>query len=441
MLRSFIQYFLFSGLLLSAVSLCAQRTDTLPPHTAADSSHHLPLVSADSTEDAMDSTENTDTTDAVLRITNLSPYITLHVDSTLQYRLELNHPGKFFWYLRNAPVGLRIDKNNGTLRFKADKNFFLSGQLIYDKPYPVVLGVQNSKERIDTSFTILFYNTEIIPSRIKPSVSSQLQVDEGDTVSFRLQCENGSFPIEHINFFANRPLKNVKAVQECGDEFFWVAPYDFVKPTDSGKVQILTVNFVGVNRFQVHDTATVRIIVRDALNYPQILAEWQTVATNITKYLLRLKYTFIMLDKKVKNGRGTRTSFDITSSSTALTGTILSSSADPGTQHTGQILPAVGLSLVPIKEAVSPQRTIEQNQASMVRSAIKRLEFMVQDNRPVGEKDPDIVTKTGRLRDELKQSELQLVDVPIELSGNMSEEELNRYFNNPRVQKKYRLKP
>ena len=58
----------------------------------------------------------------------------------------------------------------------------------------------------------------------------------------------------------------------------------------------------------------------------------------------------------------------------------------------------------------------------------------------VGDKDPDIAQKTAKLREELKQVQIQLIDVPIELSNNLTEEELNQYFNSPKVNKKYRLK-
>jgi hypothetical protein len=57
----------------------------------------------------------------------------------------------------------------------------------------------------------------------------------------------------------------------------------------------------------------------------------------------------------------------------------------------------------------------------------------------IGERDPDIVKKTTKLREELKQTQIQLIDVPIEFTNNLSEEELNRYFNSPKVNKKYRL--
>ena len=58
----------------------------------------------------------------------------------------------------------------------------------------------------------------------------------------------------------------------------------------------------------------------------------------------------------------------------------------------------------------------------------------------VGDKDQDIAQKTTKLREELKQVQIQLIDVPIELTNNLTEEELNQYFNSPKVNKKYRLK-
>ncbi|HTL09289.1 MAG TPA: hypothetical protein VL307_13560 [Chitinophagaceae bacterium] len=379
-----------------------------------------------------------------LRITNLNPYFTIHSDSTLTYNLEINkEESKYYWFLRNSPVGLRINKDDGMLTFKAEKSFFLSGKLKYDVEYKVNIGVQNlsdPKERVDTFFTMVFYNTDIIASRVKPSVSSTLIVDEGDTVSFKVQCENGSFPIENITFFANRPLKNFTLVKKCDDDFTWMPPFDFVKESDSAKIKILVLNFVGVNKFQVRDTATVRIVVRDALNYPLAEEDYRLAVKNVNTYVLQLKYTFLQLDKRVKSTKNARTTFDITGSTTALTGSILASSSNSSTQKTGQILPSVGISLVPIKEAIAPQKVFDQNQASLVRGSIKRLEYMVRDNALVGERDPDLVKKTAKLKDELKQTQIQLIDVPLELANNMTEEELNEYFNSPKVNRKYRLK-
>ena len=64
---------------------------------------------------------------------------------------------------------------------------------------------------------------------------------------------------------------------------------------------------------------------------------------------------------------------------------------------------------------------------------------MLQDNSLVGERDPDIARKTAKLKEELKQTQIQLIDIPLEFANNMTEEELNQYFNSPRVNKKYKL--
>ena len=281
-------------------------------------------------------------TDTVLRIKNLNPYFSIHVDSSLSYNLEINRDEtKYYWYLRNSPVGLKINKDNGILTFKADKSYFLSGKLKYDNEYKVTMGVQNldnPSDHIDTFFSIQFYNTEIIQSRIKPSVTSVLTVDEGDTVSFRIQCENGNFPIENITFFANTPLKNYTLVRKCDDDFVWTPPFDFVKDTDPGKERIVNLSFVGANRFMIKDTATVKIIVRDALNYPLAVQEYQLQAKNVNTYILQLKYAFLQLDKNVKKTKTTRTTFDVTGSTSALSGTVMTSSASEGTVKAGKIM-------------------------------------------------------------------------------------------------------
>ena len=84
----------------------------------------------------VDSVQQFQRVDTVLRIMNLNPFFSLHVDSSLQYQLQINkNPDNYFWYLKNAPVGLRIGKDNGLITFKADKAYFLSGRLKYDIPY------------------------------------------------------------------------------------------------------------------------------------------------------------------------------------------------------------------------------------------------------------------------------------------------------------------
>jgi len=382
--------------------------------------------------------------DSVLRIRNLNPFFTLHVDSTLSYKFEINkRPDQYFWFLKNSPVGLKINKDNGVLTFKAEKSYFLSGKLKYDYNYKVNIGVQNLNfpvERVDTSFTLVFFTTEIVPSHVKPTVSSVLYIEEGDTVSFKVECETGSFPIESINFFSNIPLRNCSVVQKCDDDFTWSPSYDFVKESDSAKQRMLLLSFVGINKFFNKDTAVVKIYVKDALDYPLALNEFNFTVKRFSKYILQLKYAFVVLDQQLKHTKNTRSTFDIGTATTALGGTALATSSETGTQNVGKVLPSVGVTLVPVKETVAPTPTAEQNSASTIRAAVKRLEYTLTDNVVGAEKDPDIVKKTNKLKDELKQTQIQLIDIPIEESNNMTEEELNAYFNSPKVNKKYRLK-
>jgi hypothetical protein len=382
--------------------------------------------------------------DTSLRIINLNPYFTLHVDSTLTYQFQINkNPDNYFWYLKNAPVGLRIGKDNGIVSFKADKAYFLSGRLKYDVTYKVAAGVQNLNDpldKIDTTFNIVFFSTEIIPSKVKPTVYGSIWVEEGESVSFQLLCETGSFPIENLMMTSSVPIRDYRTVKKCGDEFRWTPDYDVAKESDTNKAKTVLLSFIGTTKMGLKDTATVRIIVRDALNYPLAVEEFNQAAKNVDRYVLQLKYTFLQLDKKLRKTKSARTTFDLTSASTSLSGTVLSTSGDQSSQRAGKILPSVGLALVPIKEAAVPNKAVDQNQASQIRASIKRLEYMRQDNHLIGSKDREIVRKTNKLKDELKQVQVQLIDVPIELTNDLSEEELNRYFNSPKVNKKYRLK-
>ena len=382
--------------------------------------------------------------DTSLRIINLNPYFTVHVDSTLTYQLLINkNPANYFWYLRNSPVGLRVNKDNGLLTFRADKSYFLSGRLKYDYNYKVTIGVQNlanPKERIDTSFTIVFYSTEIIPSYVKPTVSGTIWVDEGETVAFKVLCETGSFPIESILTIPNVAIGSYNDVKQCGDEFRWTPGYDFVKETDSAKVKLVNLSFIGSTKFKMQDTARVKITVRNALNYPLAKEQYSMLVRDINTYILQLKYTFLQIDRTIKNTKRARTTFDLTAAATALSGTVLSTSTNQDQKRTGAILPSVGVAIQPIKEATAPNKTAEQNQASLVRASIKRLDYVLRDNILIGERDPDLPQKMANLKNELKQSQMQLIDVPMGITGNMSEEALNKYFNSPKVNKKYRLK-
>lgn len=382
--------------------------------------------------------------DTSLRIINLNPYFSLHVDSLLSYQLAINKDEKkYYWFIKNSPIGLKINKDNGLLTFKAEKSYFMSGKLKYDQEYTVHLGVQNlndPKERVDTGFTLVFYNTEIIAPKVKPTVAGTLSVEEGQPVSFNVLCESGNFPIENILFTSSVPINGYKLVKHCDDPFEWTPPYDFVKETDPGKEKIIALSFIGSSRFNTRDTATVKIIVKDALNFPVAKQEYDLVRSNIRSYILTLKFTFLQLDKRLKKTKTARTSFDLTSATSALTGTVLSTSTKESNKTAGKILPSVGVALVPVKEATAPNKNVEQNQASLIRASIKRLEYMMYDLTLVGDKDPTITSKTAKLKDELKQSQMQLIDVPTEITSEMSEQELNDYFNSPKVMKKYRLK-
>lgn len=381
--------------------------------------------------------------DSALRIKNLNPYFTLHVDSTLSYQFEINRePGKYFFLLENAPVGVKI-RENGQLFFRADKSYFLSGKLKYDHEYKVKLAVQNlndPRDRVDTAFTIVFFTTEIIPSHVKPTVSNVLYVDEGDTISFRVQCESGTYPIENINFYSSIPIKTNSLIRSCNDDFTWSPPYDFVKETDSAKQRLVLLYFVGTNKVFIRDTAVIRIYVKDALNYPLMVDQYNQVATNIRTYILQLKYVFVQLDKKVRKTKSTRTDFDMTTAGTALSGTVFSAQPSQSAKTTGAILPSVGLAVVPVKETVAPAPTTEQNQAGLIRASIKRMDYILKDNMLLGEKDPDIVKKITTLKTELKQTQVQLIDIPLEEVTGMTEEQLNAYFDDPKHSKKYRTK-
>ncbi|MGH2647068.1 MAG: hypothetical protein ACRDE8_05845, partial [Ginsengibacter sp.] len=255
--------------------------------------------------------------DTVLRIKNFSPYFTLHVDSTLDYHFEINKdPEQYYWYLKNSPVGLKINKDDGVLHFKADKSYFLSGKLKYDNEYKVQMGIQNLNdptEKVDTAFTLVFYNTEIIPSRIKPTVSSDLVIEEGDTLNFKLQCDDGSFPIESITYYTSSPIRSITPIAHCGDDFTWEAPYDFIKDDEKTDQKMLTINFIGTDKFFNHDTATVKITVKQTINYPYRLIQYNKISKDIEKYIVQLKSTFRILDQKVRHTKNTRTSFYLTS--------------------------------------------------------------------------------------------------------------------------------
>ena len=94
---------------------------------------------------------------------------------------------------------------------------------------------------------------------------------------------------------------------------------------------------------------------------------------------------------------------------------------------------------MPVKEAAAPLNNYDQNTATLIRSSIKRLEYLLADNMLVGERDPEILNKSRKLKEELKQTQIQLIDIPI-AEENTSSKELDAYFNDPKINKKYKVK-
>ncbi|MEE6186091.1 hypothetical protein PIECOFPK_01189 [Mycovorax composti] len=381
-----------------------------------------------------------------LRIVNFSPFFSLHVDSSLSYKFLINKdPKKYYWFLKEAPVGFKMDKDNGVLSFKSNKSLFLAGRLKYDQEYPVKIGVQslsNPLDRLDTTVRVIFYSTDVVYPRIKPSVVSPVTIVEGDRLSFSVLCENGNFPIDKILVSSDVSIGNFKLPKTCDDYFEWVPGYDFVTDQDPKGERVVNLEFIGSTNFNYADTARVKVIVKNGLNYDIATKEYNDALNNLKTWILRYKYTFLQLDKRLRKTKNWRSGFDITTATTTLTGTVLATTAgeNKSKQNTGKILPSIGVVAMPVKEAAAPQRTTEQNQATLLRTNIKRLDYILTENQLSGDRDPLILVKTETLKKELRQSQTQLAEVPTEMSENLSEKQLNEYFDDPKVQKKYRLR-
>jgi len=399
------------------------------------------VIHADSTQLRKDSA-----IDDRLRIINMNPFFTLHVDSILQYTFEINKPAdRYYWYLKNAPVGLKLDKATGTLYFKADKSYFRSGKLKYDVEYKVQMGVQNLQnplDKVDTFCIIVFYSTEIIPSRVKPTINNVMMLEEGDSVKFKVQCDEGSFPTEQITLLTNIPISDYKAVRKCDDQFEWIVPFDFIKDNDTAKQRQLNLHFIGTDKFYNRDTAIVSLIIKPGIDYSRQNELHRKIQEEVAAYINDLKLTFYVVSSSVKKNKSTRTTFDVTGSTTALAGTVLATTGATETaKDIGKILPSVGLTLVPVKEAVAPSKVQEQNTAAQIRTVIKRLEYLQSENALSGPKDVNVIAKTKKLQDELKQTRFQLIDLPlVEFDPNVSKEDADKYFKDPKVNKKYKLK-
>lgn len=253
-------------------------------------------------------------------------------------------------------------------------------------------------------------------------------------------CENGNFPIDKILFSSSQTISKYKLPKSCDDLFEWVPPYDFVNEAEKVKERTIDMFFIGTTKFNYSDTARVRVIVKDALNYDIALRDYVEVDSSLKTWIKQLKYTFLALDKRIKKTRTYRSAFDITTASSGVTSTVLATQKSEGSRNTAKVIPSVGAALVPVKQAAVPDKTAEQNQALTLRSNIKRLEYIITDTRLVGDRDPLIVQKTETLKKELRQSRNELINVPTDLAESMSDAELERKFNSKRIQRKYRLK-
>src|SRR5690606_37860899 len=119
-------------------------------------------------------------------------------------------------------------------------------------------------------------------------------------VQFGVVCEAGNFPIDDIMFSSNIPISNYTMVKQCDDVFSWTPPFDFVSENDTGKQKTVLLSFIGNTKFKVRDTAVVKVIVKDALNYPFAVQEHASVVSSINYYVMQLQYVFYQLDKQIR---------------------------------------------------------------------------------------------------------------------------------------------
>src|SRR5690606_27584264 len=188
-------------------------------------------------------------------------------------------------------------------------------------------------------------------------------------------------------------IGNFKLPKTCDDYFEWVPGYDFVTDQDPKGERVVNLEFIGSTNFNYADTARVKVIVKNGLNYDIATKEYNDALNNLKTWILRYKYTFLQLDKRLRKTKNWRSGFDITTATTTLTGTVLATTAgeNKSKQNTGKILPSIGVVAMPVKEAAAPQRTTEQNQATLLRTNIKRLDYILTENQLSGDRDPLIL--------------------------------------------------
>jgi hypothetical protein len=269
---------------------------------------------------------------------------------------------------------------------------------------------------------------------------SPVTIGEGDKLSFSVMCENGNFPIDKILFSSSLTISNYKIPKGCDDVFEWTPSYDFVSDDDKTTEKTIDLFFIGTTKFNFSDTVKVRVIVKNGLNYENALKEYHEADSTTKIWVKQMKYTFINLDKKIRKTKGFRSAFDITTASSGVTSTVLATQEKTSSKNTAKVIPSIGAALVPVREASAPNNSTDQNQASTLRSNIKRLEYIMTENRLSEERDPSIISKTQALKKELRQSKNELLNVPTDWAESINDAELNRKFNSKKIQKKYRLR-
>ncbi len=95
-------------------------------------------------------------------------------------------------------------------------------------------------------------------------------------------------------------IGNFKLPKTCDDNFEWVPGYDFVTEKDAKGERIVNLEFIGTTNFNFADTARVKVVVKDGLNYDIATKEYNDALRLMKIWILRYKYTFYQLDKKIK---------------------------------------------------------------------------------------------------------------------------------------------
>src|SRR6185312_11233156 len=104
---------------------------------------------------------------------------------------------------------------------------------------------------------------------------------------------------ESITYYSNYPIRSTTPVTRCGDQFTWVAPYDFIKDDEKINERQLQIKFVGIDKFFNRDTAIVNVLVKQTINYPYRMMQYNKISDDIERYIVQLKNTFRSLDQKV----------------------------------------------------------------------------------------------------------------------------------------------